>query len=163
MMKQKKLVPFLLILVFLPACAQQPTPDPNFVYTAVAGTQKAAAFQTERARSFYTMTPTQATLRPTLTLEATPTVYIFTPDTPTVAPTATRTPSLVTTWPEWKTGEVTTMPPGTGQNIGINKYFRSIDGLQVIVVRENGVGLRSAPNKALSGPKEEQGSHWAWN
>lgn len=149
---------FLLIFSFLSACAQQPTPDPNFVYTAVAGTQKAAAFQTERARSFYTMTPTQATLRPTLTLEATPTTYIFTPDTPTVAPTVTRTPTLVTTWPEWKTGEVTTMPPGSGGNIGINKYFRSIDGLQVIVVRENGVGLRAAPNKAVSGPKEEKGS-----
>ena len=158
MKKYRNALSFLLLSSFLFACAPQATPDPDYIYTAVAGTQKAAVFQTERARSFYTMTPTQATLRPTLTLEATPTIYIFTPDTLTPSPTVTRTPTLVTTWPEWKTGEVTTMPPGTGQNIGTNKYFRVLDGLQVIVVRENGVGLRSAPNKAVSGPKEEKGS-----
>ncbi len=142
------------VFMFLSACTQQATPDPNFVYTAVAGTQEAAAYQTKLARSAYTSTPTLATLRPTITPYPTGTTFVYRTNTPAPSPTLTLTPYLRTTWPDWKTGDVVRVRgvPGT------NKLFSGLKGLQVIVVRKNGVKLRSTPNKVVGGPVEEEGS-----
>jgi len=156
MKKQRKPALLLFMLMFLSACApQQPNQDPNFIFTAVAGTQRAAALQTEMAMSSYTMTPTLATLRPTLTPYPTGTTFVYRTRTPVPTVTPTRTPYIRTEWPDWKTGEVVRLS-GTGG--GTNKMFSSIRGLQVIVIRENGVKLRSIPSKAIGGPLEEEGS-----
>ena len=154
MKKQRISVVFLFLLVFLSACTQQPTQDPNFIYTVVAGTQEAAAYQTKVARSSFTSTPTLATLRPTITPYPTGTTFVYRTNTPEPSPTLSPTPYIRTTWPDWKTGEVIRVRgiPGT------NKLFSSLKGLQVIVVRKNGVKLRSTPNKVVGGPVEEEGS-----
>ncbi len=161
-MKRRRKITFqLFLLLFLSACSFGSTQDPNFILTVVAGTQTAAAYQTEAAMFLYTRTPTPATLRPTITLQPTSTVYVFVPtpsNTPTMTPSATRTPVIRTEWPDWKTGEVIKMPNGSGWNIGTNKKFSSLTGLMVMVTRRNGVALRSIPNKAIGGPMEEEGS-----
>ena len=110
------------------------------------------------AELLFTSTPTLATLRPTLTLQPTATVFVVQFDTPTPSPSPTRTPRIITTWPDWKTGDVVSMPSGSGENIGTNKMFNSLKGLKVIVVRENGVKMRPIPSKAIGGPMEEKGS-----
>ena len=161
-MKKLREITFLLFsLIFLSACLPQPTQAPGFIFTAVAGTQTAAAWQTESAMSLSKETPILATLRPTLTLQPTATgfVFVFTPsNTPTLVPSVTRTPRQRTEWPDWKTGSVIKMPSGSGANIGTNKKFSNLTGLMVIVVRRNGVALRSVPNKAIGGPMEDEGS-----
>ncbi len=144
--------------IFLVACSAQPTQDPNFILTVVAGTQDVAAYQTQMGELLFTSTPTLATLRPTLTLQPTSTVVVLKINTPTPVPSATRTPRLRTTWPDWDTGDVISMPSGSGGNIGVTKVFGSLKGLMVIVVREYGVMMRAIPNKAMGGPWEEKGS-----
>ncbi|MBT7071162.1 MAG: hypothetical protein HN855_09900 [Anaerolineae bacterium] len=162
MRKRKFLVGLFLSIFILSACSPlETTQAPGFIYTVVAGTQTAAAWQTQAAEAHFTKTPTQATLRPTFTAYPTSTSFLFlvTPSsTPTLTPSATRTPSKLTEWPDWKTGSVVTMPKGSGENIGTNKFFRVLKGVQVIVVRGNGVALRPIPNKAIDGPMEEKGS-----
>ncbi len=142
------------LFVFLSACSRQATQVPGFVYTAVALTQDAAAYQTKLARASYTSTPTSATLRPTITAYPTATIFVYRTNTPSPSPTLSPTPYLRTTWPDWKTGDVIRVRgvPGT------NKMFSSLKGLQVIVIRKNGVKLRSTPNKVVGGPVEEEGS-----
>lgn len=160
-MKKLREVSFLLFLfVFLSACSSAGQ-DPNFIYTVVAGTQTAAVYQTQMAELLFTSTPTQGTLRPTMTLQPTATTYIFVPSpshTPIPSPSPTRTPRIRTEWPNWKTGEVISMPKGSGENIGTNKKFSDLTGLMVMVVRKNGVKLRPIPSKAIGGPIEVKGS-----
>ena len=151
-----------LILLFMPiflvACSAQPTQDPNFILTVVSGTQSAAAYRTEMAELLFTSTPTLATLRPTITLQPTSTNFVLKINTRTPSPSPTRTPRLRTTWPDWNTGDVISMPSSSGASIGVNKKFSSLRGLMVIVVREYGVIMRPIPSKAIGGPWEERGS-----
>ena len=161
MKKQRKILQLLIILVFLSACSPQPVEDPGLIFTIVASTQTAAAIQTGGVSSLNTITPTPATLRPTITLQPTNTVYVFVPtstNTPTPTPSSTPKPVKLTKWPDWRTGTVISFPRGTGWNIGTNKKFSILKGVQVKVVRKNGVKLRSAPNKAIGGPIEERGA-----
>lgn len=161
MKKQRKVIILILSALFLAACSPKPSQDPGFIFTVVAGTQTAAAYQTDVARSLNTSTPTLATHRPTITPYPTGTTFVFVPSpsiTPTPLPSATSTPRIRTEWPDWKTGDVVKMPSGTGGNIGTNKKFSDLTGLMVKVVRRNGVALRSIPSKAIGGPMEEQGS-----
>lgn len=161
MKKQRKILLLLIILVLLSACSPQPVEDPGLIFTIVASTQTAAAFQTGVPNSLNTITPTPATFLPTITLQPTSTVYIFVPtqtNTPTPTSSATPKPVILTKWPDWKTGSVISFPRGTGLNIGTNKKFSILTGVKVIVVRKNGVKLRSAPNKAGGGPLEEPGA-----
>lgn len=160
-MKRKLiLLPFIMIFL-LGACAAPPTQPPGFILTVVAGTQTAAAYLTNEAESSFTETPIQVELRATITPPPTQTnfVYLVSPSA-TLTPTAsfTPTPSLVTEWPDWQTGEVVRLPSGSGANIGTNKKFSRLVGLKVKVARTNGVALRSIPNKAIGGPFEEKGS-----
>ena len=152
-MRMKFIVPVLLF--FLSACSAQPAQPPGFIYTVVASTQKAAALQTESALRLARDTATPATLLPTMTLEATPTTYIYIRDTATPTPSLTPTPRLVTVFPDWKTGSVIKVGGGGG---GTYKKFNELVGLEVMVVRTGGVKLRSTPNKAIGGPLEEKGS-----
>ena len=158
MKKQRKPALLFFMLIFLSACSAQSAQDPNFILTVIAGTQDAAVYQTQMAELLYTSTPTLATLRPTLTMQPTATNFVFRANTPKPSPSATRTPYIRTTWPDWKTGAVVSMPGGSGANIGTSKMFSGLKGLSVIVVRENGVKLRSIPSKAIGGPMEEEGS-----
>lgn len=157
----KKAASVLSLLFFLSACSGRATQPPGFIYTIVASTQTAAAYQTEMAELVNTKTPTPITLKATITPYPTQTVYVYTPppsETPTPTVTLTRTPRVVTEWPDWKSGEVIKMPSGSGGNIGTNKKFSDLTGLMVKVVRKNGVVLRSIPSKAIGGPMEEKGS-----
>lgn len=163
-MKEKKRLPCLFILMFLLTACAPPAPmqDPGLVYTVVAGTQTAAAQLTQIAQGSFTKTPTQAaTLRPTITPFPTMTSFVYeVTASATATPTASNTPlpPVLTAWPDWKTGEVVTMPKGSGENIGVNKRFNVLVDVNVLVVRTNGVKLRSVPNKAADGPLEETGS-----
>ncbi len=157
MMNAKKI--FLFLFLFLSSCSLFPSrEEPNYILTVVAATQEAAAYLTQRARDSYSPTPTVVALRATMTLQATSTVFVLATKSPVPSPTPTKTPYLRTTWPDWKTGDVIKMPSGTGANAGTNKKFSGLTGLQVIVVRLNGVKLRSSPNKADAGVQEERGS-----
>ncbi len=151
-MKIKNIVPILIF--FLSACSAQPTPPPDFILTVVAGTQEAAALQTESAFRLSRGTSTPEMLLPTMTLEATATVYVFVRDTLTPTPSPTRTPRVRTIWPDWRTGDVISVKGGGGTY----KKFSDLTGLKVIVIRQNGVNLRSIPSKAIGGPNEEKGS-----
>jgi hypothetical protein len=161
-MLRKPIVYLLLSIILLTSCAPTPVPqDPGMVFTVVASTQTVAAWQTQMAESSFTSTPTQATLRPTFTPPPTMTSFVYevTPSptfTPTPSPTSTK--PVLTSWPDWKTGDVVTMEKGSGENIGVNKKFYVLEGVNVIVIRGNGVGLRSIPSKAASGPQEDYGS-----
>ncbi len=161
-MKNKRKIPLLIwIFLFLAACTPKPTEVPGLVQTMISGTQTAAVLQTENAKALFTSTPTFATLRPTITPYPTGTTFVFVPtpsDTPTPLPSATHTPYIRTTWPDWKTGEVVTMPRGTGLNIGTNKKFSGLVGIMVKVERENGVKLRPIPSKAVGGIMEDKGA-----
>ena len=160
MEKKRSFSLFLLLFMFLSGCSSS-SQEPNFILTVVAGTPTAAAYQTDAAESLYTRTPTPSILRATITLQPTATVYVFVPtpsNTPTMTPSATRTPLIRTEWPDWKTGNVIKMPSGSGWNIGTNKKFSSLTGLMVMVTRRNGVRLRPIPSKAIGGPMEEPGS-----
>ena len=152
----KKTILLILLFAFLSACSAQGTQEESFLLTVVAGTQEAAALQTEMASRSLRATSTPAALLPTITVEPTATTYIFVRDTPTLTPTiyVTETPDIRTEWAEWKTGEVVSMRTGGGTN----KIFYDLVGLQVMVVRQNGVKLRSIPSKAIGGPIEERGS-----
>ncbi len=143
------------LFFFLSACSAQPTQPPGFIYTVVAGTQEAAALQTESALRLSGATSTPDMLFPTITLEATATTYIFVRDTLTPTPSLTRTPRVRTIWPDWRTGNVISVKGSGG---GTFKKFSDLTGLKVIVIRQNGVKLRSIPNKAIGGPNEERGS-----
>ena len=156
MKKIEKYFWLFLISIFLSACSSS-AQDPNFILTVVAETQQVAAHQTEMARLLFTSAPTLATLRPTQTLAATPTTYVFIADTPTPTLTPTPTPRIRTTWPAWTDGGVVAMPK-TGGNSGTYKKFSDLTGLMVIVVRANGVKLRPVPSNAIGGPIEERGS-----
>ncbi len=161
MKKREFLICLFLVMFSLSACSPEPTQAPGFVFTVVAGTQTAASWQTQAAEASYTKTPTQATLRPTFTAypTSTPFLYLATESsTPTLTPSATRTPSPLTEWPDWRIGSIVTMDKGSGENVGSNKMFSVLRGVRVIVVRKNGVALRPLPNKALDGPMEERGS-----
>ncbi|NQU29627.1 MAG: hypothetical protein HQ525_03070 [Anaerolineae bacterium] len=161
MKKINKIVQILCALIFLSACSSQQVEDPGLVFTIVASTQTAAAYQTWEPFSLITNTPTPAILRPTITLQPTNTVYVFVPtstNTPTPTPSATPKPIKLTKWPDWRTGSVISMPRGTGLNIGTNKMFSILKGVKVKVIRKNGVKLRSAPNKAIGGPMELRNS-----
>lgn len=162
-MRRKQIVYLLLVLFLLVSCAppSAPAEDPGLIYTLVASTQTAAAWQTQMAVSAFTKTPTQATLRPTLTPFPTMTSFVYevTPSlTPTATATYTPTKPVLTSWPDWQAGDVVTMEKGSGENIGTNKYFSILDGVQVIIIKNNGVKLRAAPNKGLDGPLEPTGS-----
>ena len=160
-MKKKRKIGIFLIALILAACSPKPSQDPSFIFTVVAATQTAAAYQTEMAQSLNASTPTLATRRPTITPYPTGTTFVFVPSpsvTPTPLPSATSTPRIRTEWPNWKTGDVVKLPSGSGGNIGTNKKFSDLTGLMVKVVRRNGVALRSIPSKAIGGPMEEQGS-----
>ena len=157
MKKINKIVQILCALIFLSACSSQQVEDPGLVFKIVASTQTAAAYQTGVPSSLNTISPKPATLRPTITLQPTNTVFVFVPtstNTPTPTASATPEPIILTSWPAWKTGSVISMPRGTGFNIGTNKMFNILKGVKVKVIRKNGVKLRSAPNKAIGGPKE---------
>ena len=161
MKKKRNFGILILIALVLVACSPKPSQAPGFIFTVVAGTQTAAAYQTEMAESLYTSTPTLATRRPTITPYPTGTTFVFVPSpsiTPTPLPSATSTPHIRTEWPDWKTGDVVRLPSGSGGNLGTNKKFSDRTGLMVKVVRRNGVALRSIPSKAIGGPMEEQGS-----
>ena len=161
MKKIRKIVQLIFALLFLSACSPQPVEDPGFIFTIVASTQTAAAFQTGIPSSLNTITPPPASLLPTITLQPTGTVFVFLPtqtNTPTPTPSATPKPVILTAWPNWKSGSVISFPRGTGLNIGTNKKFSILTGVKVMVVRKNGAKLRSAPNKAGGGPLEEPGA-----
>jgi hypothetical protein len=150
-----------LLMFSLAACGAQPTQPPGFIYTVVASTQTAAAWQTQLAEASFSKTPTHATLRPTFTAFPTSTSFLYVPtlsSTPTFTASPTRTPAPLTEWPNWKTGNIVTMPKGSGENIGSNKMFSILRNVEVLVVRKNGVTLRDIPNKAVSGPMEVRGS-----
>ncbi len=151
-MKMKFIIP--LLMFFLTACSGQPTQPPGFIYTVVASTQEVAALQTESARRSARETAEPVVLLPTMTLEATATTYIYIRDTATPTQSLTPTPRMVTVWPDWKKGDVIKMSTGGGTN----KKFSDLVGLEVIVIRSNGVKLRSAPSKAIGGLIEESGS-----
>ena len=163
-MKEKKRLSCLFMLMVLLTACTPPTPAqaPGLVYTVIASTQTAAAQLTQMAQGSFTKTPTQAaTLRPTITPFPTMTSFVYkvtASPTLTFTPTATSTPPILTTWPDWKTGDVIVMPKGSGENIGTNKRFDILIGVEVMIVRENGVKLRAVPNKAQPGPLEEAGS-----
>lgn len=161
-MKRKWLWHVLLSVFVLGACMPTPAPqDPNLIFTVVASTQTAAAWQTQMAEASFSKTPTPPVLRPTFTPFPTMTSFVYnltSSPTPTYTPKPTRTPKMLDGWPDWATGENVTMPKGAGQNIGVNRRFPILVGVQVLVVRRNGVKLRSAPNKAESGPLEERGA-----
>jgi len=162
MKEKKRFVYLFMLMALLLACTPPPVAeDPGLVYTVVAGTQTAAAWKTQMAHASFSKTPTQPTLRPTFTAFPTMTQFVYlVTASPTVTLTASATsgPPVLTSWPDWKTGEIISMPKGSGENIGTNKRFRILAGVQVLVVRQNGVKLRSIPNKAADGPLEETGS-----
>ena len=155
MKKQRKSALLLFILIFLPACSAQRSQDENLVLTIVAGTQESAALQTESAMRSARETAEPVVLLPTITLEATATTYIYIRDTATPTPSLTPTPRMVTVWPDWKKGNVIKSSGGGG---GTFKEFSDLVGLEVIVIRPNGVKLRSIPSKAIGGEIEESGS-----
>lgn len=160
-MKRNLFLYLFLGVLLLTSCTPAAAQDPGMIFTVVASTQTAAAWQTQLAEAAFSKTPTQATLRPTFTPYPTNTVFVlrYTPSpTQTFTPTITNTPSQLTEWPEWSTGEVVRMPKGSGANIGVNKRFYILAGVQVMVTRNNGVKLRDVPNKAQPGPVEEPGS-----
>lgn len=98
--------------------------------------------------------PTNTTLPPTGTSK--PTITPVTGVTPTASITFTAKP--VRFWPDWDDGTVVNMPPGSGEGIGTTKIFEILKDAQVVVVRENGVKLRSIPNKAASGKIAPKGT-----
>ncbi len=158
---KKRLLYLFMLIVLLAACTPPPMQDPSLIYTVVASTQTAAAWQTQMAEASFSKTPTQATLRPTFTPLPTMTSFVYQiTASPTLTPTAsaTSTPPILTSWPDWKTGEVVVMPKGSGENIGTNKRFEVLVGVQVLVTRPHGVKIRAIPNKAMDGPMEEEGS-----
>lgn len=161
-MKKKIFVYMLLSVVLLSSCIPaQATEVPGLIYTVVASTQTAAAWQTQRADASFTKTLTPAVLRPTFTAVPSMTAFVYqvtASPTLTFTPTFTSTPPILTAWPDWKTGDVIVMPRGSGENIGTNKMFSVLVDVQVIIVRKNGVKLRSIPNKAQPGPLEEPGA-----
>lgn len=160
---KRKLWGYVLLAIFLlPSCMPTPVPqDPNLIFTIVASTQTAAALQTQMAQSAYSPTPTQQFLRPTFTLFPTMTPFVYnltSSPTSTYTPSPTRTPGILDGWPDWTTGENVVMPKGSGENIGVNRRFGLLVGVQVLVSRSRGVKLRAVPNKAQDGPLEERGS-----
>lgn len=50
------------------------------------------------------------------------------------------------------------MATGSGLNIGVNKMFAAWEGVEMVIIRTNGVKLRSAPSNAVGGPMAEYGS-----
>ncbi len=161
-MKRKFLFSILLSIALLSACMPTPVPqDPGLIFTIVASTQTAAAWQTQMAQSSFSPTPTQPTLRPTFTPFPTMTSFVYrVTASPTLTPSPTETglPRILDDWPDWSTGENVKMAAGSGQNIGVNRRFSILIGVQVLITRRNGVKLRSAPNKAQDGPLEEPGA-----
>ena len=151
-MRRKVFLVLVLIVFVAGACV--PTPefqDPWLIYTVVASTQTAAALQTQMAEDSFTKTPTAPVLRPTFTPFPTMTSFVYNitaSPTRTSTPAPTGLPPVLTSWPDWRTGEVVTMPKGSGANIGVNKRFSVLAGVEVMVVRRNGVKLRTIPNKA---------------
>ena len=154
-MKKKIFISLILFFAFLSACSPKLDENAPSLLTVVAMTQKSAARQTARAESFFTATPTVATLRPTMTLQPTGTVYIISTRTPTFTFTPTKTPYIRTTWPDWKLGEVIRL---NTSGFGTSKRFEDLEGLMVIVTRERGVKMRPIPSNAIGGPMEEVGS-----
>jgi len=162
-MKKKIFVYMILSVVLLSSCIPaEATEVPGLIYTVVASTQTAAAWQTQAAAGVSpTKTLTPVVLRPTFTAIPTMTPFIYkvtASPTLTFTPTATSTPPILTAWPEWTTGDVVVMPKGSGENIGTNKRFDILIGVEVMIVRKNGIKLRAVPNKAQPGPLEEAGS-----
>ncbi len=165
MISRRRSIPTTALVVattLLAAClplspAQLPTPIP--VGTLVAQTAAAAATQTEAARPTDTPlpppteTPTRTPPPPTETLTPTPT-FVFLLPTLTYTPTNTFTPSPPTEWPDWKTGTVVKVKTGGGTN----KMFDVLVNAKVVVVRPNGVKLRSMPTKVVGGPKAPKGT-----
>jgi len=154
-----RIVSLALLAGFSLSCASlfgpaAPTPIPGLVETIVAATANAAATQTAALAPTATATATGTPL-PTQTPTITPTptetfVFILYTYTPTVTntPNVTATRPVLDEWPDWKTGIVVTMPKGSGENIGVNKYFSVLHNVEVVVTRANGVKLRNTPNKA---------------
>lgn len=146
-----------LTLMLMFACAPLytspfPTQIPGAVNTVVAMTyaaaltETAAVLPTATYTSTDTPTATKTPLPPTDTPIPTAT-FIFILFTPTAPATPTREP--VTKWPAWEEGTVVDMPPGSGERIGTTKMFDILKDVEVIVVRANGVKLRSIPSKAV--------------
>jgi len=143
-----------LALVILLACAPLGAPviytlAPEQIASIVAATANVAATQTAAAQPLASDTPTPVITRtpsPSPTLTAT---FLFFTPTPPLTPTATPLP-LPTAWPDWTSGEIINFPKGSGENIGVTRFFRVLQNVKVIVTRLNGVKLRPIPNKALA-------------
>ncbi|MEJ5241897.1 MAG: hypothetical protein WHS87_11930 [Anaerolineales bacterium] len=133
-------------MILFAACVPQPPPsDASSIEQIVAATAQAAWTQTAKAQPSPTRTPTPSlpTSTPSLTPTATPTFFILL-ETPTATATVIAIPLA---WPDWRTGEVVRMPRGSEANIGVNKFFRVLENVPVVVMRLNGVKLREAPTK----------------
>ncbi|NOY99088.1 MAG: hypothetical protein GXP40_07785 [Chloroflexi bacterium] len=161
MTKRKYIVVYLLLAVTsMSACGPTvPTPIPGIVDTIVAATYAAASTQTAAALPTATATPL-ATPTPKNTPTNTPTptatfLFVFTPtNTATLTPTLTPTREPLTEWPDWKTGTVVKVTGGGG---GTYKTFDILKNVKMVVVRQNGVKLRSSPSKAVGGPMAAKG------
>lgn len=155
----------ILAVAIVPACAplasgSYPTQGPGAVETliAVKATEAAVLTQTALGPATFTPTPGRITLTPSQTLPATATMlFLLKTNTPTPSQTPTRV-VIPTTWPDWTTGDVVDMPQGSGEGIGVTKYFSSLAHVTVVVVRTNGVKLRKLPTKALGGPIAPKGT-----
>ncbi|MGC8856160.1 MAG: hypothetical protein ACP5QU_05125, partial [Anaerolineae bacterium] len=144
-----------LTLGIILACAPLGAPPiytlaPEQIASIVAATANIAATQTAAAQPLSSDTPTPYVTRtPFPSPTPTATFLFFTPTQP-FTPTETPLP-LPTVWPDWTTGDIVTFPKGSGENIGVTRYFRILQNVKVIVTRLNGVKLRPIPNKALGG------------
>ncbi len=164
---RRKAYPPLLILAaaLLFACAPlapgaYPTQGPGAVDTLIAlkATEAAMLTQTAIGPATFTSTPGRITLTPSQTMPATATMlFLLKTNTPTPSQTPTRV-VIPTVWPDWTTGDVVDMPQGSGEGIGVTKYFSSLAHVTVVVVRTNGVKLRKLPTKALGGPIAPKGT-----
>lgn len=142
------------------ASASYPTPGPGAVETliAVKATEAAMLTQTALGPATFTPTPGRVTLTPSQTLPPTATMlFLLKTNTPTPSQTPTRV-IIPTIWPSWTSGDVVDMPQGSGEGIGVTKYFSSLAHVTVVVVRSNGVKLRKLPTKALGGPIAPKGT-----
>ena len=135
-----------------------PTQPAGVFNTVVVLTHDAASTQTAaflpKATRTSTATPTPR-YTPTITPTPTATIIFF---YYTTTPIGTPTPLPITEWPPWTEGTVVEMPKGSGETIGTTKMFNELAGVEMIVTRNNGVKLRSIPNKAIGGDNVLKGT-----